>query len=213
MGSRYWLIHSNGTRQAIDPARFDLVRLWEEARERGGHLVRVGRLQSEPTAVNPAGHGALADRARVESGSSDRSPRPASSGRRVATVAYQPPISALSALFQTRLEQIYLCAEPFRLDVNARPTLRVLGGYYKERRLIRIYAFDTKQGRRPLEELFDTFLHEVAHHLEYTEPGSFGASSCGRVPGRMHSPLFWRILGELKGRWFERQVVETRRRR
>ena len=41
----------------------------------------------------------------------------------------------------------------------------------------------------------------MAHHLEYTEPGAFGDRECGRVPGRMHSALFWRILGELKARW------------
>ena len=60
-------------------------------------------------------------------------------------------------------------------------------------------------GPSTAEELYDTFLHEVAHHLEYTEPDSFLADSCMRVPGRMHSPLFWRILGELKSRWAEHQ--------
>lgn len=89
----------------------------------------------------------------------------------------------------------------YALDINARPTSRVLGTYYKERRLVRIYTHDRKEGRRPLEELFDTFLHEVSHHLEYTEPEGFAGKRCGRVHGRMHSPLFWRILGELKYRW------------
>ncbi len=64
-----------------------------------------------------------------------------------------------------------------------------------------MYSHDRGAGRRPLEELFDTFLHEVAHHLEYTEPDRFEGRACGRVPGRMHSHLFWRILGELKARW------------
>jgi hypothetical protein len=91
----------------------------------------------------------------------------------------------------------------FTTDINVRPTHRVLGGYYKTRRLVRIYSHDRDFGRRPLEELFDTYLHEVAHHLEYTEPDSFRAEACGRVPGRMHSRLFWRILGELKGRWID----------
>lgn len=89
--------------------------------------------------------------------------------------------------------------------MNTRPTNRVLGGYYKTRSLIRIYTHDTELGRRPLEELFDTFLHEVAHHLEYTEPDTFGVNECGRVYGRMHSRLFWRILGVLKTRWVDRQ--------
>jgi hypothetical protein len=114
-----------------------------------------------------------------------------------------PPVSAIGPLFIYRLERIYRCRVEFQVDVNNRATTRVLGGYYKSRRLVRIYARDREQGQRqrPLEELFDTFLHEVAHHLEYTEPFSFSARACGRVPGRMHSRLFWRILGELKYRW------------
>jgi hypothetical protein len=95
---------------------------------------------------------------------------------------------------------------PFELEINTRPTHRVLGGYYKSRRLVRLYAHDRASGQRPLEELFDTFLHEVAHHLEYTEPQSFDSKVCRRVHGRMHSRLFWRILGELKYRWAEVQA-------
>ena len=76
----------------------------------------------------------------------------------------------------------------------------MLGGYYRRRKLVRIYTHDRQLGRRPLEELFDTYLHEVAHHLEYTEPESFQAKTCQRVPGTMHSDLFWKILGNLKAR-------------
>ena len=118
---------------------------------------------------------------------------------------FEPPIGAVGRLFQMRLARIYTCHADFRTDINPRPTHRVLGGYYKTRRLVRVYSHDRVAGRRPLEELFDTFLHEVAHHLEYTEPGNFGDRECGRVPGRMHSTLFWRILGELKGRWADLQ--------
>ena len=78
------------------------------------------------------------------------------------------------------------------------------GGYYKSRRLVRIYSHDQDQGPRPLEELFETFLHEVAHHLEYTEPYTFGSRASHRVYGLMHSRLFWRIFGELKWRWANR---------
>jgi hypothetical protein len=111
------------------------------------------------------------------------------------------PRSAIGPLFRYRLERIYRCRVEYQLDINNRATTRVLGGYYKSRRLVRVYARDREQGLRPVEELFDTFLHEMAHHLEYTEPISFSARSCGRVPGRMHSRLFWKILGELKYRW------------
>jgi hypothetical protein len=127
-------------------------------------------------------------------------PEPAGPPRR-----FEPPISALAPLFRHRLDLIYRCVVEFDVDINTRPTTRVLGGYYKSTCLVRVYSHDRQLGRRPLEELFDTFLHEIAHHVEYTEPDSFHARSCGRVPGRMHSRLFWRILGELKGRWADHQ--------
>lgn len=139
-------------------------------------------------------------------------PRPdAADGTRVARspgagpARYEPPVSAVGPLFLRRLDRIHAPRIDFDLDINCRPTARVLGGYYRRRRLVRIYTHDRETGRRPLEELFDTFLHEVAHHLEYTEPQSFHARSCGRVPGCMHSDLFWRILGELKARWADLQ--------
>jgi hypothetical protein len=127
-----------------------------------------------------------------------------------AAAGFIPPVSAIGPLFRYRLERIYHCRCDFHVDVNNRATTRVLGGYYKTRRLVRIYARDREHGQRPLEELFDTFLHEVAHHLEYTEPFSFSARACGRVPGRMHSRLFWRILGELKYRWMRLQEQQRR---
>jgi hypothetical protein len=121
--------------------------------------------------------------------------------RGTAPTRFMPPVSAIAPLFRLRFEHLYTCRVDYKLEVSSRATTRVLGGYYKSRRLIRLYARDREEGLRPLEDLFDTFLHEMAHHLEYTEPFSFSARSCGRVPGRMHSRLFWRILGELKYRW------------
>ncbi len=180
MPERYWLVHANGGRQLIDPRQFDLTHLAEQARRVGGQLVVESIAPPSPGEKPPDGpFGRL----------------------------FEPPISALGPLFLTRLGRIYACKVDFTVDINARPTNRVLGGYYKSRRLVRVYSHDRELGRRPLEELYDTFLHEVAHHLEYTEPDSFLAESCGRVPGRMHSPLFWFILGELKGRWFELQKL------
>ena len=174
MPERYWLVHSNGGRQLIDPGQFDLNDLAERARRVGGRLV----IESQTPPTPGTAFGA----------------RP-----------FEPPVSALGPLFLGRLARIYECRVAFEVDINVRPTNRVLGGYYKARRLIRVYSHDRDHGRRPIEELFDTFLHEVAHHLEYTEPASFQARACGRVPGRMHSALFWRILGELKSRWVELQ--------
>jgi hypothetical protein len=179
MSERYWLVHPNGGRQLIDPHQFDLDRLAEHARRIGGRLVVENETPAAPASVP---------------GNENRPPR-----------RFEPPVSALGPLFRVRLERIYSCLCDFEVDINTRPTTRVLGGYYKTRRLIRVYSHDRELGRRPLEELFDTFLHETAHHIEYTEPDSFHARACGRIPGRMHSRLFWRILGELKGRWADLQ--------
>ncbi len=178
MPERYWLIHPNGGRQLIDPRQFDLERLAEQARRIGGRVV-----------VESLGSG-------VPIGAEPETPPPPPAPR------FEPPIAILPALFRKRLEHIYTCLTDYEVDINSRPTQRVLGSYYKTRKLIRVYTHDRQTGRRPTEELFDTFLHEIAHHLEYTEPQSFHVrGECGRVPGRMHSRLFWRILGELKARW------------
>ena len=131
--------------------------------------------------------------------------RSTGSPEHLAAARFSPPVSAIGPLFRFRFERIYQCRLNYELDVSNRATTRVLGSYYKSRRLIRIYVRDRELGVRPLEELFDTFLHEMAHHLEYTEPFSFAARSCGRIPGRMHSRLFWRILGELRLRWARHQ--------
>lgn len=181
MTERYWLVLPNGGRQLIDPAHFDLDAMAERARRIGGRIVVEGTVAhaTVPVAEVP-----------------DRKPR-----------GFEPPISALGPLFRARMNRIRLCREDYTLDINTRPTGRMLGGYYRRRKLVRVYSHDRITGRRPLEELFDTFLHEIAHHLEYTEPESFQARSCQRVPGTMHSPLFWKILGNLKTRWAELQAM------
>ena len=172
----------------IDPRRFDLERVAEQARRIGGRLVIEKESELAPHVPEPARE------APSHSTQLARAPR-----------RFEPPVSALGPLFRHRLDKIYQCLCPFEIDVNTRPTTNVLGGYYKTRQLVRVYSHDRETGRRPFEELFDTFLHEMAHHIEYTEPDSFHARQCGRVPGRMHSRLFWRILGELKGRWADLQ--------
>jgi hypothetical protein len=189
MPERFWLVHPNGSRQLIDPEYFDLERLSEQAKTIGAKLIVEGVSEAAVKGM--------------EAGVSHSDSKPGK------FKMFEPPISAMGPLFRARLDRIHECGTPFLLDINTRATCRVLGGYYRKRRLVRIYTHDRETGRRPLEELFDTFLHEVAHHLEYTEPQSFNGRKCGRVPGRMHSALFWAILGELKGRWMELQIQGT----
>ncbi len=158
------------------------------------------RHQPEPGRRNPAHDGELS----TPRGSAP-SAGPASAASPVPANRFAPPASALGPLFRYRLEQIHRCRVSLVVEVSRRPTRRMLGGYYKSRRLVRVYSHDQLEGPRPLEELFETFLHEVAHHLEYTEPQTFGSQGCRRVYGLMHSRLFWRILGELKWRWASTQ--------
>jgi len=181
MAERYWLVLPNGGRQLIDPGQFDIDALLETARRIGGRLV-VEAPSGTSVAEQPA----------------TRDPR-----------RFEPPVSALAPLFRDRLRRIYHCQVDFETDMNIRPTARMLGGYYRRRRLVRIYTHDTHTGRRSMEELFDTYLHEVAHHLEYTEHIRFDAEACQRVRGMMHSPLFWKILGHLKQRWAALQSGEA----
>jgi hypothetical protein len=178
MQKRYWLVHPHGGWQLIDPREFDLNHLAEQARKMGGRLVAEGDERLAPVVTDDA-----------------RPPRVQPEAR------FDLPVVALGHIFRERLRKIHDCKRAFALEMNCRPTDRVLGGYYKSRSLVRVYTHDRKTGRRPNDELFDTFLHEVAHHIEYTEPESFRGQACGRVHGRMHSRLFWRILGELKQRW------------
>jgi hypothetical protein len=180
MIDRYWLVHPNGGKQWIDPMQFDLVELARRATGFGGNLVVEKAERAEAVAKKTV---------------KERAP-----------FRFEPPVGALSALFLHRLARVYPCRETFDVDMNTRPTRNRLGSYYRVRRLIRVYTHETGVGRRPLEDLFDTFLHEVAHHLEYSEPDSYHATECGRVPGRMHSRLFWIILGDLKARWSEVQL-------
>ena len=146
MTMRYWLELPNGGRQLIDPDEFDLDEVAGRAEKLGGRLVAERAVPIRAAAT----------------------PQSAAAAR-----PFEPPVSALGPLFRGRLARIYSCRVDFDVDMNTRSTTRVLGGYYRRKRLIRVYTHDQKLGRRPLEELFDTFLHEVAHHLEYTEPDSY----------------------------------------
>lgn len=196
---RYWLVHANGGRQLIDPGRFDLDRVAEQARRVGGRLVVEADAHPD-TPVMPVSSPPL-DAEPGLPGADEAGPGPSRPPLR-----FEPPVSALGPLFRHRFGKLYTVQVDYDLEINTRPTTQVLGGYYKSRRLVRVYSHDRQTGRRPVDELFDTFLHEMAHHTEYTEPDSFHARGCERVPGRMHSRLFWRILGDLKARWNESQA-------
>ena len=136
--------------------------------------------------------------------------RPRSAGI-VPASRFEPPASALGPLFRYRLEQIHVCRVNIVVEVSSRPTrARARADTTSRAGWCRVYSHDRVEGPRPLEELFETFLHEVAHHLEYTEPQTFGSRGCRRQYGLMHSRLFWRIFGELKWRWATLQARRAR---
>lgn len=219
MPVRYWLVHSNGARQLIDPQLFDLERLGESVRARGGTIVVEGLI--DPRKVNKTPKRPRKPRTKASPAlpapASGSSPEPATALAGAVSagsaVAFVPPAAALAPLFRLRLRSIHECRREFTLEISERPTNRVLGGYYPRRTAIKLYTSDVETGRRALDELFDTFLHEVAHHLEYTEPSSFSAKRCGRVRGVMHSPLFWKIYNTLRQKWMIVRDAETPRRK
>jgi hypothetical protein len=180
-------------------------RHWQDLPDGDGSPAAPHRVDPEPLGDRPRGPGGLREAGPRPDASSPADGTKVSRAPGAGPARYEPPVSAIGPLFLRRLDRIHAPEIDFDLDINTRATARVLGGYYRRRRLVRIYTHDRETGRRPLEELFDTFLHEVAHHLEYTEPRRFNARACGRVPGCMHSELFWRILGELKARWADLQ--------
>lgn len=120
----------------------------------------------------------------------------------------RPDPDDLAGWLLGRLERIHTCRAPFTLELKSRPTVWALGRYYRSRALIRIYTHCKSEGPRPRRTIAAIFLHELAHHLEYTEPDTFGGEACERVPGVQHSPLFRQILRELVDGW--RVAVEPR---
>jgi hypothetical protein len=210
MPKHYWLVHSNGGKQWIDPEAFDLEDLARSAPSFGGRLIveEVDDPLPRPEDDSARSLRVLERELELENGRSTTvHQEPPRNGK--VNAAFNPPPAALGHIFRLRLESIHKCKRDYDLELNPRPTSRVLGGYYKNRALIRVYTVDSKTGKRSVDELFETFLHEVAHHLEYTEPATFAAKRCGRKHGTMHSDLFWRILGTLKRLWAERSGAKT----
>jgi hypothetical protein len=113
--------------------------------------------------------------------------------------------SPLERVLRDRLVLIHECLVEFELDLNPRPTRWALGRYYRSRRFLRVYIHDRDAGPRPLEEVFAIFLHEVAHHLDATEPHSFPPARSRPLPRSTrrgsHGPRFRRILKTLEEGW------------
>ena len=129
---------------------------------------------------------------------------------------FEPPVSALGPLFRYRLERIHACRVESASSTSTPGPPGACSGATTGRDdwSESTPTTATKAGGR-WKSFSSTFLHEVAHHLEYTEPQTFGSRGCRRTHGLMHSRLFWRILGELKWRWAElearqRQPLEHR---
>ena len=165
---RYWLVLPNGGRQLIDPDHFDLDAMAERARRIGGKIIVEGNAAAHSIALDPSGL-----RPRV----------------------FEPPISALDALFRARLNRIRLCREDFTLDVNTRPTNRMLGGYYRRRKLVRIYTHDRQLGRRPsgraVRHLFARGRAPPRIHRAGQFPGQEHASACRARCTAICSGRYW----------------------
>ena len=185
MPERYWLVHPNGGRQLIDPRQFDLDRLAEHARRIGGRVV-VER-DSPPTPAKFAGAVAAArPTARLRRSSSPRSRHSRRSSSAGSTRSI--PASASSSSTST----------PGRPRASSAAITR-RGGWSGSTRTTGSSAGGPwKSSSTPSSTRLRTTSNTPS-------PTRSTPASCGRVPGRMHSRLFWRILGELKGRWADLQ--------
>lgn len=88
-----------------------------------------------------------------------------------------------------------LDAENKDVELILRPYSKTMYGYYdprKRRIVLYIYLDCGKSHLRPYSELWDTFLHELAHHLQYT------TTNYVRTKGVMHNSGFYKILDSLK---------------
>ena len=87
------------------------------------------------------------------------------------------------------LLKLYECKVPFVFEFSQKKSTRINGLYYpKEQRIV----INNKNFKETIEGdnlLFYTAMHELAHHIQFTERG--------HISGRSHTKLFWSILDDL----------------
>ena len=89
--------------------------------------------------------------------------------------------------FKTYLSRIYRCAEDYELQITSKTPKTRLGYYRTDKKLIVIHYI----GKRSVEELHHTAIHELAHHIHTTE---FDSDIIG---DRVHGKEFYTIFNTL----------------
>ncbi len=89
--------------------------------------------------------------------------------------------------FKAYLNRIYRCAESYELQITRKTPKTRLGYYRTYKRLIVIHYI----GKRSVEELHHTAIHELAHHIHTTEFDS------DKIGDRVHGKEFYTIFNTL----------------
>lgn len=90
-----------------------------------------------------------------------------------------------------------LDAENKDVELILRPYSKTMYGYYdsnKHRIVLYVYSDNRRRQLMPYCEIWSSFLHELAHHLQYT------TTDYVRVKGVMHNSDFYKILYSLENK-------------
>lgn len=93
---------------------------------------------------------------------------------------------ALKKALISDLEKLGICCSDFELEL--RPySKNYYGRYYTNRELVVVYVYRDKEKTTPFDysDIFSTVLHEVCHHLQWSNP------EWVRLKGVMHDKAFW----------------------
>jgi len=85
---------------------------------------------------------------------------------------------------------LHKCKEKFSLSFSGKKNNRVNGKYFPATCEIVINNRNFEEGEAGGNLLFYTAIHELAHHIQYTE-------HCGETGDQQHTKLFWSLLDGL----------------
>ena len=87
------------------------------------------------------------------------------------------------------LLKLHDCSESFDVVFSGKKSVRWNGKYFYETKKILIYDKNFESGDAGDNRLFYTAMHEMAHHIQFTE--------CHQVGRRSHTKLFYSTLNGL----------------
>ncbi|MDR2964190.1 MAG: hypothetical protein LBU88_00245 [Treponema sp.] len=101
------------------------------------------------------------------------------------------PIKTAAAFVGAQLCELHKCDRPFMVKFSGKKNKKINGKYISSTEEIIIYEknFISEEGQLNETMLMYTAIHELAHHIQFTEYGQTGS--------RSHTKLFYSILDDL----------------